>query len=66
MIIWFQPPAMCRVDNHQTRLPRAIPCFFSRFGFTSFGPCCYSTRGQGEGARPLLWPWKKQEDPILL
>jgi len=23
MIIWFQPPAMCRVANHQTRLPRA-------------------------------------------
>jgi len=23
MIIWFQPPAMCRVTNHQTRLPRA-------------------------------------------
>jgi len=24
MIIQFQPPAMCRVANHQTRLPRAI------------------------------------------
>ena len=23
MIIQFQPPAMCRVANHQTRLPRA-------------------------------------------
>jgi len=23
VIIWFQPPAMCRVANHQTRLPRA-------------------------------------------
>jgi len=23
MIIEFQPPAMCRVANHQTRLPRA-------------------------------------------
>ena len=23
MIILFQPPAMCRVTNHQTRLPRA-------------------------------------------
>ena len=23
MIIEFQPPAMCRVSNHQTRLPRA-------------------------------------------
>jgi len=23
MIIWFQPPAMCRVANQQTRLPRA-------------------------------------------
>ena len=23
MIIWFQPPAMCRVTNHQTRLLRA-------------------------------------------
>ena len=22
-IIWFQPPATCRVTNHQTRLPRA-------------------------------------------
>ena len=21
--IWFQPPAMCRVAKHQTRLPRA-------------------------------------------
>ena len=24
MIIWFQPPAMSRVTNQQTRLPRAI------------------------------------------
>jgi len=23
MITWFQPPAMCRVANQQTRLPRA-------------------------------------------
>ena len=23
MIIWFQPPAVCRVTNQQTRLPRA-------------------------------------------
>ena len=23
MIIWFQPPAMCRVTNQQPRLPRA-------------------------------------------
>jgi len=23
MLIWFQPPAMCRVTNQQTRLPRA-------------------------------------------
>jgi len=23
MIIEFQPPAVCRVANHQTRLPRA-------------------------------------------
>ena len=23
MLIWFQPPAMCRVANQQTRLPRA-------------------------------------------
>jgi len=23
MTIWFQPPAMCRVTNQQTRLPRA-------------------------------------------
>ena len=23
MIIWFQPPAVYRVTNHQTRLPRA-------------------------------------------
>jgi len=23
MIIWFQPPVMCRVANQQTRLPRA-------------------------------------------
>ena len=25
MIIQFQPTAMCRVTNHQTRLPRATP-----------------------------------------
>jgi len=26
VIIWFQPPAMCRVANHQFRLPRKDLC----------------------------------------
>jgi len=51
MITWFQPPAMCRVATHQTRLPRDT----SSLALNAFRDRA-STASMGKGLKPPLPP----------
>ena len=73
MLIQFQPPAMCRVANHQTRLPRATSSlalnalkawllFCSTAGWLGgeeSGAVCLEVKGrrQIEALGIYLWLW---------
>ena len=65
MIISFQPPAMCRAANHQTRLPRATSSLEQKLHwentkaiFTAKNSVCFGNSLRAQGAdgreRPIL------------
>jgi len=61
MIIQFQPPAMCRVANHQTRLPRATSSLAlnaSRDGASTASLGNLKKRHQGTDLRQQQCSWE--------